>query len=989
MNITFLTPCARGHGAAGCGPRRTRALRSGLAITGLCMAILLASARGEPARAAVSASSIHAPDYAPEHAVDGSLRTRWASGRFSERPEWLAIDFGRPVEVDGLVIHWEAAYAKAYELQVSDDGAAWRTVYRQDEGTGGREKVDGLAARGSHLRVLCLRPGPHPLFSLWQIEFTGSETARALEEVRRRARALPRLRLQPVFDVLRAQGVEEIVFALRQRGRDDHWYANFGYFADSTSRLPYGPGGKLCRMIIDSGAVTVLLDDPEGTVRDPAVHYDAQKILFSYRKGDSPYFHLYEIGIDGENLRQLTDGPHDDIEPSYLPDGRIVFVSSRANRWVQCWLTQVAVLYACEADGSGIRPLSANVEHDNTPWPLPDGRILYTRWEYIDRSQVDYHHLWTMNPDGTAQMVYYGNLHPGQLMIGAKPVPDSRMVVATFSPGHGQRDHIGRIMLVDPRRGPDHPGSAREITREMTFRDPWAFSERSFMAARGRSIVLLDDQGQTLDLFTVRPEEAEAGLECFEPRPLVARRREHVIPDRTDPRQAYGRAMLMDIHEGRNMEGIERGEIKRLLVLESLPKPINYTGGMDPISYGGTFTLPRVLGTVPVEPDGSAYMELPALRSLFFVALDKDAMAVKRMHSFMTVQPGETVGCIGCHEHRTYVPPASTLPLAMQRGPQPIEPLSGFPDVYDFPRDVQPVLDALCGDCHGLERTARGGPYAGSLLLTGDRGPMFSHAYFNMTVRRLFSDNRNRAVSNLPPRAVGSPASRILGMLDGTHHGVKADERQKTILRLWIDSGAPYPGTYAALGGGSIGGYFENRQVVTDHDWPTMRPAAETIHRRCASCHQGDMALPRALSDERNVSFWRFAIDDPRLRLSRHIVFNLTRPEKSMLLLAPLAREAGGLARCRDAGGQPAVVFADTSDPDYGRLLEMVKAGKRKLEEITRFDMPGFRPPAPYLREMRRYGILPPDHGDDDPVDPYALDRRYWDSFRHVPREAW
>jgi hypothetical protein len=143
--------------------------------------------------------------------------------------------------------------------------------------------------------------------------------------------------------------------------------------------------------------------------------------------------------------------------------------------------------------------------------------------------------------------------------------------------------------------------------------------------------------------------------------------------------------------------------------------------------------------------------------------------------------------------------------------------------------------------------------------------------------------------------------------------------------------------------------------------------------------------LPRSLSDERGLSFWRFDIDDPLLKLSRHIVFNLTRPEKSLLLLAPLAEASGGLGLCRDAGGKPARVFADTQDPDYAKLLAMVTAGKDNLDAIKRFDMPGFRPRPQYLREMKRYGVLPLDHADDAPIDPYQLDRRYWESLWYRP----
>jgi hypothetical protein len=783
------------------------------------------------------------------------------------------------------------------------------------------------------------------------------------------------------------KGAREIIFALRQLGQDGHWYANFSYFAQDESHVTYGNGGKLCRLNLATGAVTAILEDSTGAIRDPVVHYDAEKILFSYRKGGTKYYHLYEVNIDGTQLRQLTDGPYDDFEPSYLPDGRIVFVSSRCKCWVNCWLTKVAVLHRCDEDGANIRPISGNIEHDNTPWPLPDGRVLYQRWEYVDRSQVHYHHLWTSNPDGTNPMVYYGNLHPGTVMIDARPILQSNKVVAIFSPGHGQREHAGVITVIDPRKGPDELSSARPITRQASYRDPWAFSEDLFLAAQGRRIVLLDDRGGMHEVYHVSPTEAAAGLECHEPRPLCRRQREQVIPDRTDLRRPTGTLSLMDVYRGRNMAGVQRGEIKKLLVLESLPKPINYTGGMDPLTYGGSFTLERILGTVPVDPDGSASFEVPALRPVFFVALDKNELAVKRMQSFVTVQPGEVSSCIGCHEQRTetFLPRSGGTALA--RAPSRIEPIRDCPGVFDFPRDIQPILDKLCADCHGYQKTVQGGPYAGNVILSGDRGPMYSHAYVTMTIRRLFSDGRNQARSNYPPRTLGSSASRILQMLDGSHHGVRADAQQRKMLRLWIEVGAPYPGTYAALGCGSIGGYQANHLMNTDRDWPTTRAGAEVIKRRCGSCHHGNSVLPRALADERSVSFWAFALTDPRLRMSRHLVFNLSRPEKSLMLLAPLREQSGGFGLCREETGQAARVFADTHDPDYLKLLAMITAGKQNLDTIKRFDMPDFQPTPQYLREMRHYGVLAADHPDDAPVNPYDLDRRYWQSLWYQPLE--
>lgn len=787
-------------------------------------------------------------------------------------------------------------------------------------------------------------------------------------------------------------GVREVVFAARKMNdTDGHWYANIGYYAHDPDRKAWREGAKLYRWNLSSGQLTTLLDDPEGGIRDPQVSYDGTKILFSYRKGGTENYLLYEMATDGGGLRQLTDGAYDDFEPTYLPDGDIVFVSTRCKRWVNCWLTQVATLHRCDANGKNVRALSSNNEQDNTPWPLSDGRLLYTRWEYVDRSQVDYHHLWAANPDGSSQMTWYGNLHPGIVMIDAKPIPNSKKVVSIFSPGHGMREHAGTVTIVDPSGGPDDRSFAKAVSRGDQFRDPWAFSEQCFLSAREASLVLLDHKGAQEELFRLPAEDVKAGMHLHEPRPVVPRPREPLIAERVNPKEPTGKLFLQDVCEGRNMAGVARGEIKNLLVLETLPMPIHYTGGMDPISYGGTFTLERIVGTVPVEPDGSAYLELPALRSFFFVALDEKDLAVKRMQSFLTVQPGEFTSCVGCHEQRTQTPigvSSGLTTLATRRPPSQIQPIADVPDVIDFPRDIQPILDALCVRCHGYEKTADGGPRAGRLILSGDHGPMFSHSFYNLTVAGLFSDGRNQPRSNYAPRKLGSAASRLLRRLDGSHHQVQATAHQKKLLRLWIDSGAAYPGTYAALGTGMIGGYAENQQVNTDFDWPTTRAGKEVIERRCAACHdQPGRLLPRALSDERGVSFWQPAMDDPRLNTSRHNVFNLTRPERSLLVLAPLDEAAGGWGLCRDPKtNKRVVVFSSAEDPDYRTLLAICQAGHDQLNKVKRFDMAGFVPRPDWVREMIRFGVLDREMANAGTMpDPYFLERRYWESLWYRP----
>ncbi|GIX01748.1 MAG: hypothetical protein KatS3mg112_0685 [Thermogutta sp.] len=755
--------------------------------------------------------------------------------------------------------------------------------------------------------------------------------------------------------------VEEIVFAVRVPGRD-HWYVTFGNYSDD-SHYPrtlgfkfedgvywgYGEGGRLCALNLRTGAVRVLLDDPRGGIRDPQVHYDGRKILFSYRKGGTHPFHLYEINVDGSGLRQLTDGPDDDIEPTYCPDGSIIFCSSRCRRFVNCWYTRVAVLYRCDEDGKNIRPLSSNNDHDNTPWMLPDGRVLYMRWEYVDRSQVHFHHLWTMNPDGTFQTVFFGNMYGGVAMLDAKPIPNTNKVVVSWSPGHGRPEHLGPVAIVDPSLGPDNQAAVKILGKGRDWKDPYPISEDCFLVAHPRGLFVMDGQGNSELIYELPPEE-RTKFQCHEPRPIVPRPRERVLASRVDLTKPTGTLILEDIYEGRNMAGVPRGTIKKLLVLKQLPKPVNFSGGMEPLTIGGSFTLAEVVGEVPVEPDGSAHFEVPALQSLFFVALDENDISVKRMHSFVTLQPGEVTSCVGCHEVRTHSPHVVRTDLmALRRPADKIQPISDVPRVLDFPRDIQPILDRHCVACHNPDRRE------GRIDLTGDHTARYSISYWTIRVHNLVSDGRNEPRGNRPPYSYGSAASRLMKLVDGSHYGVTLSPLELKTLRLWIDTSACYPGTYAALGCG----YY-----------PVNLPWGD-LGQRCGACHVKEVTTPEGPK--------KMAVFNGGFPGVLEPLCNLDRPEKSYLLRAPLAKSAGGLEACGQA------VFADTNDPVYQKTLAAIVDAQRRLQEGKRFDMPGFRPNRHYIREMQRFGFLPKDLGPNDPIDYYKVDRDYWDSFLYQP----
>ena len=201
------------------------------------------------------------------------------------------------------------------------------------------------------------------------------------------------------------------------------------------------------------------------------------------------------------------------------------------------------------------------------------------------------------------------------------------------------------------------------------------------------------------------------------------------------------------------------------------------------------------------------------------------------------------------------------------------------------------------------------------------------------------------------------------------------------MVKYWIEVGAPYPGTYAALGTGMIGGYAENQLEHPDANWPATRAATDVVRRRCGSCHTANMMpLPASASDDQKLPPWDpLKKVDYRRHVSRHLLYNLTRTDKSMLLLAPLSRDSGGYGLCRGA------VFASKEDPDYLAILRAIDEGKQYLDQIKRFDMPGFQPRDAWVREMKRYGILPASAGAQ-PIDYYAVEREYWKSLWYTPR---
>ena len=794
-------------------------------------------------------------------------------------------------------------------------------------------------------------------------------------------------------------GAEEIVFAVRELCSAGQCYATFGVYSNEQEFVHAPDGARLCKLNLRTRQVTVLLNDPRGGVRDPRVHYDGGKILFSYRKGGTHHYHLCEINTDGSGSRQLTFGDWDDVDPAYLPDGGIVFASTRGSRFVPCNRVQVGILYRVDADGGNLQCLSASTLPDDRPAVLPDGRVMYTRWEYLDRAAEKFRDLWVMNPDGTGQMVLFGGMGRPYPDFFAKcdgmPIPGANKVVSVFSPALGQRENAGNVMVVDLKAGPDDWSAARQISPTVPdlvwniglghgregYRDPYPLSDDCFLVASDKSLMILGANGETQEVY-------QSEKMVHDPRVICPRPREPVVAPRSNPQKTTGQLVLTNVYYGRNMKGVKPGDIKSLLVLEDLPKPASLHGLPGAFSMGGTFTLRRILGSVPVEPDGSASFEVPSLRAIYFVALDEKGLAVKRMQSFTMLMPGETQACVGCHEPRTGTashPAGNGALMALERPPSQIEPIPGVPEVIDYPRDVQPVWNRHCVACHSAEKPE------GHVVLTGDYNEWFTQSYYALFAHDQVSDVRNWGEDgNNPPWGFGTGASPLMKKLDGSHYDAKLTKQEYDLVRLWVESSAVFAGTYA----------MHNRveSAVADTVNTTMvalgKPVGPIVEKRCLTCHGSVAHLGRRVTKEIEAPGNGRSKDGKppeMLNLPRYCwnLYNLSHPEKSMILLGPLAQEAGGYGWCQAKDGQPATVFRDAKDPDYQTILQAVRVAKTRQEKAGRYGMPDFRPQDHYVHWMKRFGILPESFdAAKDLVDPYETDKAYWRSLWYHPPAA-
>lgn len=607
---------------------------------------------------------------------------------------------------------------------------------------------------------------------------------------------------------------------------------------------PFEPTAKLCLLQLDGlyGKLRTLLDEPEGIIRDPDVSYDGRRILFAWRKSmtDDDY-HLYEMQADDGSIRQLTAGRGvADYEPAYLPSGDIVFNSTRCQQIVDCWWADVSNLFTCDAQGRYLRRLSFDQVHTNYPQVLPDGRVIYTRWDYNDRGQLFPQPLFQMNPDGTAQREFYGNnsWFPTTL-LHARGIPGTQKVVCVLSGHHTYQK--GKLAIIDPRLGTQENSAVQLIAprRETPavrvdcygyeghqFQYPWPLDEETFLVTfcRVGSLKPRQHAEEPFGIYWIDVDgrrELLAGdptISCNQAVPLAPRARPPIVPSHVDYRQAAGTYFLQDIYRGAGLAGVPRGTVKQLRVvaLEFRAAGVGSNGNRGPaggalvstpISINGAWDVKQVLGTTPVYGDGSAAFVVPARTPVYFQALDDQGHVVQTMRSWSTLQPGETFSCVGCHESKNTPPTLQpntnvgpTLTEAMRVGPKPLETPAEAGAGFSFPKLIQPILDRHCVRCHNREKVAGEKStisLEGAGTLDEKAAKWWSDAYKTLADPKYCSwISPQSEPTLLPPYHAGAGKSPLLRMLREGHEDVELSAEEMRLLACWIDLAVPFSGTY-------------------------------------------------------------------------------------------------------------------------------------------------------------------------------------------------
>ncbi|MGD0091281.1 MAG: discoidin domain-containing protein [Planctomycetota bacterium] len=730
------------------------------------------------------------------------------------------------------------------------------------------------------------------------------------------------------------------------------------------------PGGDICILarLAPDAEVEPLLNGAlgPGHVHGMDLWWDADRVVFGYAKAKNSQpppgwldrrtsyqlrrteepTHIFEVRIASVSpatvgsagvspalaggtpaVRQLSSGEWSDLDPTYLPSGEVAFVSERCGYSLQCNEFDKdetsCNLYIMQPDGGNVRRLSVTKDGDYLPHTLDDGTIGYTRWEYQERGWANIQSVWTVRPDGTgADAIFKQHFNDPWAIEDARSIPGSRKLLAIATGHHTLA--AGPVVLIDPTAGINNPAGIGIVTPGVRppeggmsgvpvpeggvpdaggfYMTPWPLSEKYFLVSYnygaqsdpvGYGLYLIDVFGNKELLYR------DPAISCFMPMPLRPRPKPPVIAGTADQEKQLATCALTDVSRG--VEGVKRETIRYLRIGQGIAWPYdNQHGGQRYEEKGkpNSWTPVRVLGTVPIEADGSAHFVVPADTPVYFQLLDENRMELRRMRSFISFQPGEVRGCVGCHESRNSAPAFGAGTLALSRPPSVPAPAPWGNLPVSFLRDVQPILDKHCMQCHTGLKPAGGLDFSGGL--TRDHNAAFDTIISRGLVA--YSNPDDDAKITLP-LAFGSHKSKLVAQFTKRLNRQPPEVTLDEFLRVvtWVDANAPYHDRF-------VDKRPEKQPYDLVGDTALLHALKETHAKRCATCHKAD-------------------------EVTRPAWIDLRRPEQSLFLAAPLAKEAGGSGRCKE------ITYKDQSDPDYRAVREAVEAAVKRAWENPRRDV--------------------------------------------------
>jgi len=973
----------------------------------LATAVRAAELENLAPRAKVSANSEYSDSYAAKWAVDGKIPG--AASKLDERQAWcvrgsdtnfsgqFTLEWDAPLEVGQIVYFGRTGQLldecfKDYEVYFDDaDKPAVRGTLKRQHGAQ-RIRLPKTTVKKIRIAFLSAYTTQHNPGASEIAVFAGSPSDEQIT-----AMTIPHEEQTPESLALRKDllsgelGFRDIVMVKRHPLNISHVYVyHVEGFQKGGGLYVFSPDDK-------GGKMRCIVDSTDGMITTSDLSYDGKEIVFAWKKGGeemcNPVAHIedidrsvsdnnyqiYRVNVDGTGLKQLTAGRHNNLDPCWLPDGGVAFISDRKPAYAYCYVVTSPVVYRMDHDGQNQKRLSANYLMDFTPSVLNDGRIIYTRWEYVDRAACPIQSLWAINPDGTGLAGFYGNrvISPGTFMDAA-PVPGTNKILATATNHNGPCR--GGIVLIDPLKGANSKEALTNLTPEVdiyahrigggpwgngmldcqiggTYEKPCAVDDHRYLVSRGGQIQLRDFDANATTLIS--PQDG-MGFYCAQPLkatpvpPIPSGNglaQTADLPEDGSVSGAWATIFMQDVYNGLEPH-VKRGDIKQIAIVQEVEKSthtpqnnltldgkgmrnIAVFGFQFPlVSCGATYAPKKLWGFADVKEDGSAAFKVPAEVPIYFMALDAEGRAIQRMRSFTHLMPGEVQACVGCHSDRNSARSRPVSQLSLKGKPQELIKPDWGVDGFSYDHVVQPVFNRHCTECHN-EREQPGG-----VDLSGDKTDFFSVSY-DILCRTGTQGERNWLSHGSPS---GKQYDKVRGMspytewiwtINGAGHNVLEIEP-----RRW---GSPASKLAEIIRSGHPD---KNGKPMVDVPTADRRRVYSWIdlnvpyYGTSSSNHKGRLGSRRMLPQQLDATLKEVAsrrcAQCHEDGVPRAFYTRMLKPENNSFMLAPLAKSAGGTQRCGGA------VFKSKQDPDYQKLLETFNPIKELLKERPRADMPGF-----------------------------------------------